>query len=183
MTAAIAARRSVPATTSTGRSAGPRTSAPGASASRRDRAPGSQIRPEPVAATWLASSSAAAGPAAASAWAVKSFVSGPPSAILTSGRFESSSAEPYLGPSGTEQVAVTPCLASATMRSRTACLTPIPAPAPASRGAKPSVAGSAGAITSATPIACERRSPARPVSVTRAVDPMPNHSCAGLSSV
>ena len=112
---------------------------------------------------------------------MNSFFPGPPSAILTSGRLESSSAEPYLGPSGTEQVAVTPCLASAITRSLTACLEPDPALR--SRGAKPSLAGSAGTITSATPIACIRRSPAWPVRDTRAVEPTPNHSWAGLSSV
>ncbi len=67
---------------------------------------------------------------------------------------------PYRGPSGREQVAVTPARPSAATRARTP-------PAAAS-----------GATTSATPMAW-----AWPPTVTLAVDPTPNHSLAGLSSV
>ena len=94
--------------------------------------------------------------------------SGPPTAMRTSGRFESRSIAPYRGPSGREQVAVTPRAASAATNPRSGPAT---------------AAGSSGAITSATPMAVVCRSPPGPVTVTRAADDRPNHSCAGLSSV
>ena len=104
------------------------------------------------------------GPAAASTSAVNGFTSGPPTAIRTSGRLESTSIAPYLDPSAWLQVAVTPAAASATSRSRSR---------------SPSPFGPTGHTTSATPIAWA--SPPR--SVTRATEPSPNHWCAGLSSV
>ena len=63
---------------------------------------------------------------------------------------------------------MTPAAASAAIRSRMA-----------SRLVRPAF----GLTTSATPIACVRRVPSGPVSATRAVEPTPNQSCAGLSSV
>ena len=44
-------------------------------------------------------------------------------------------------------------------------------------------AGEAGRMTSATPRAASARLPPGPGQLTRAVEPSPNHSCAGLSSV
>ena len=75
---------------------------------------------------------------------------------------------PYRGPSERAQVAVTPAAASAAISARmVSWLGP----------------GSSGAITSATPIACGSWVPSARVSSTRAVEPTPNQSCAGLSSV
>ena len=104
------------------------------------------------------------GPAAASTSAVNGLTSGPPIAIRTSGRLESTSIAPYLDPSAWLQVAVTPAAASATSRSRSR---------------SPSPFGASGQTISATPIAWA--SPPR--SVTRATEPSPNHWYAGLSSV
>ncbi len=96
------------------------------------------------------------GPAADSTSAVNGFTSGPPTAIRTSGRLESTSTAPYRVPSAWLQVAVTPAAASATSRSRS----------------KPAASfGGKGLTTSATPIAW--LSPLR--SRTRAVAPAPNH--------
>ena len=75
---------------------------------------------------------------------------------------------PYRGPSEREQVAVTPAAASAAIRARTS-LWPLVRPA--------------GVTTSATPMAWASRAPSAPVSATRAVEPSPNQSWAGLSSV
>ena len=63
---------------------------------------------------------------------------------------------------------MTPAAASAAISARTA-----------SRLGSPDT----GVITSATPIAWVSRVPPGPVSATRAVEPTPNQSCAGLSSV
>ena len=173
--APIAAARSGPATISTGRSGGPRRSAPGPKAAARDCRAGS---PDP---------GGAGRGQPPSSWrrrrarrrqhlAVNSFFSGPPSAIRTSGRLESSSG-PVPRSFRTKQVAVTPCLASATTRPVTAA-----GPSGRSRGANRS-RRAAGQITSATPIARSVRPPPGPVQGTRAVEPTPNHSWAGLSRV
>ena len=86
------------------------------------------------------------------------FTSGPPTAILTSGRLESASIPPYLEPSAWLHVAVTPAAASATSSSLSVSRRSF---------------GSKGLTTSATPIAwvSPLRSPAR----TCAVEPTPNH--------
>ncbi len=177
VTAAAAALRSGPATTSTGRSRSPRTSAPGANAAARDAAAGIHSRALPFSASRRPSSGAASGPAASRSRAVHGFCSGPPSAIRTSGRLESRSMEPYRGPSGHEQVAVTPCPARAATRSRRATDRPL------REKAGCCAAGEAGRITSATPSACSRRAPPGSRQPARAVEPSPNHSWAGLSSV
>ena len=139
-----------PATISTGRSDVPRTSALGAKTSARLRAAGTQTRPP---------ASAYPGPAADRTAAVNAFTSGPPTAILTSGRLESASIPPYLDPPAWLQVAVTPAAASATMRSRITSRSP------------PSWLS--GQTTSATPMAWTV--PPEPPVRTRAVEPSPNH--------
>ena len=157
MTAAASSPEPVPATISTGRSPGPRTSASGPKASARSRDAGTHSRAVPwPSASRAASALAYPGPAAASTSAVNGFTSGPPTAIRTSGRLESTSIAPYLDPSGWLHVAVTPAAASATSRSRSRPPTPF---------------GGKGVTTSATPIAWA--SPLR--SRTRAVEPSPNH--------
>ena len=89
VTAAASVAGPPPATISTGRSDVPRTSALGAKASARLRAAGTHTRPP---------ASAYPGPAADRTSAVNAFTSGPPTAILTSGRLESASIPPYLDP-------------------------------------------------------------------------------------
>ena len=147
-----------PATISTGRSDAPRTSALGPKASARLRAAGTHTRADPAASAF-----AYPGPAADKTSAVNAFTSGPPTEILTSGRLESASSPPYLGPSAWLQVAVTPAAARATIRSRITSRSP--APGPPSRRSGPT--------TSATPIAWT--GPAEPPVRTRAVEPSPNH--------
>ena len=156
VTTAASSPGPVPATISTGRSDAPRTSALGAKASARLRAAGTHTRAVPPAA----SAFAYPGPAADRTSAVNAFTSGPPSAILTSGRLESASSPPYRDPPAWLHVAVTPAAASATIRSRIT-----------SRSAPPSVLS--GQTTSATPIAST--GPATPPARTRAVEPTPNH--------
>ena len=183
VTAATAAASSAapdPAMISAGRSARPRTSARAAKAAARLRAAGTQTRAVPVAASCRASSAAGAGPAAARIAAAAAFTSGPPSAMRKSGRLESTSRLPYRGPSGNEVVAVTPCRASAASSARTpARVSPAAPLPPASRGV----------ITSATPMAwyCVPApvppGPGAAASATRATEPTPNHSWAGLSRV
>ena len=159
VTAAASSAGPAPATISTGRSLAPRTSASGPNASARSRVAGTHSRAigEP-ASSRAASALAYPGPAAASTSAVNGFTSGPPTAILTSGRLESASIPPYLDPSAWLHVAVTPVAASATSSSLSVSRRSF---------------GSKGQTTSATPIAwvSPRGSPVR----TRAVEPTPNH--------
>ena len=159
VTAAASSAGPAPATISTGRSPAPRTSASGPNASARSRVAGTHSRavPEP-ASSRAASALAYPGPAAASTSAVNGFTSGPPTAILTSGRLESASIPPYLDPSAWLHVAVTPAAASATSSSLSVSRRSF---------------GSKGQTTSATPIAWV--SPLRPPVRTRAVEPTPNH--------
>src|SRR5271166_3754121 len=128
-------------------------------ASARSREAGTHSRavPDP-AASRAASALAYPGPAAASTSAVNGFTSGPPTAILTSGRLESASIAPYLEPSAWLHVAVTPAAASATSSSLSVSRRSF---------------GTKGQTTSATPIAwvSPLGSPVR----TRAVEPTPNH--------
>ena len=94
---------------------------------------------------------------------MKAFSSGPPNAILVSGRFESTARSPYRGLSALLQVAVTPARTNATIRSRVA-------------------ASRFGDTTSATDTArvqVVRRVRTR----TRTADDSPNQPKAGLSSV
>ena len=159
VTAAASSPGPAPATISTGRSLAARTSASGPNASARSREAGTHSRAagEP-APSRAASALAYPGPAPASTSAVNGFTSGPPTAILTSGRLESASIPPYLDPSAWLHVAVTPAAASATRSSLSVSRRPF---------------GSKGQTTSATPIAwvSPRGSPVR----TRAVEPTPNH--------
>ena len=85
--------------------------------------------------------------------------------------------DPYRGPSGHEHVAVTPCPASPATRSRMATDQPL------RKKAGSCWAAAAGRMTSATPSAASARPPPGSGQLTRAVEPSPNHSCAGLSSV
>ena len=89
----------LPATISTGRSRDPRRSALGANASARDRRPGTHTRAEPDAASCVASDVPYSGPDTARTLELNVFKFGPPSAMRTSGRLESASIAPYLGPS------------------------------------------------------------------------------------
>ena len=82
------------ATISTGRSRGPRRSASGANAEARDRTAGTHSRAPVPSATSAASCLATGGSAAARTSAVNAFSAGPPSAILKSGRLESTSTDP-----------------------------------------------------------------------------------------
>ena len=150
VTAAASSPGPPAATISTGRSDVPRTSALGAKVLARLRAAGTHTRPP---------ASAYPDPAAASTSAVNVFTSGPPTAILTSGRFESASIPPYLDPPAWLQVAVTPAAASATMRSRITSRSPL--------------SWLSGQTTSATPMAWTV--PPEPPVRTRAVELSPNH--------
>src|SRR5690606_11802995 len=96
-----------------------------------------------------------------------SFASGPPTSTRKSGRFESTSSQPYRDQSALAVVAVTPARPNATTRSRT-----------------PAASASDGTTTSAIPSAPPPSGdPSGPVSETRAVEPRPNQVFAGLSSV
>ncbi len=91
----------------------------GAGARTRRRgtaAAGSHSATGPPAASWRRPPRPRPGPHPSSSRAVHGFSSGVPSAIRTSGRFESRSMAPYRGPSGQLQVAVTPCPARAATR-------------------------------------------------------------------
>src|SRR4029078_10155982 len=111
------------------------------------------------------------GSASARTAAVKSFWSGPPSAIRASGRLESTVRSPYRGLSAVLQVAVTPARTSATMSPR----------------ANDADAGSVGETTSATDTARTAWLFVLLASATRtgprAAGDSPNQPYAGLSSV
>jgi len=93
---AIAAANSVsspPSITSTGSARGARRSAPGAQTSANGAAAGTHTRARPVFASCRCSSSAYSGAWASSAL-VNALRDGPPSAILVSGRLESTARLP-----------------------------------------------------------------------------------------